>query len=66
MLTIIIPTYNEAESIACLINYLKDNSNQKVKEIIVSDGGSTDKTLDVALQAGAKAILSPKKEGRLK
>lgn len=61
MLTIIIPTYNEAESITCLINYLKGNSNNKVKEIIVSDGGSTDKTLEVAKQAGAKAVLSPKK-----
>ncbi len=61
MITIIIPTYNEAESIACLINYLKNNSNNKVKEIIVSDGGSTDKTFEVAKQAGAKAVLSPKK-----
>lgn len=61
MITIIIPTYNEAESITCLINYLKDNSNNKVKEIIVSDGGSTDKTLEVAQQAGVKAVLSPKK-----
>lgn len=61
MLTIIIPTYNEAERIACLISYLKDNSNNKVKEIIVSDGGSTDKTLEVAKQAGGKAVLSPKK-----
>jgi rSAM/selenodomain-associated transferase 2 len=61
LITIIIPTYNEAESIRCLINYLKDNSNNKVKEIIVSDGGSTDKTLEVAQQAGVKAVLSPKK-----
>jgi len=61
LLTIIIPTYNEAERIACLISYLKNNSNNKVKEIIVSDGGSTDKTLDVAKQAGGKAVLSPKK-----
>lgn len=61
MLTIIIPTYNEAESITCLINYLKENANNKIKEIIVSDGGSTDKTLEVAQQAGVKTVLSPKK-----
>ncbi len=61
MLTIIIPTYNEAQRIACLISYLKKNSNNKVKEIIVSDGGSTDQTLVVAKQAGVKAVLSPKK-----
>jgi len=61
LITIIIPTYNEAESITCLINYLKKNSNNKVKEIIVSDGGSTDKTLEVAQQTSVKAVLSPKK-----
>jgi rSAM/selenodomain-associated transferase 2 len=61
LLTIIIPTYNEAQRIACLISYLKENSNNKVKEIFVSDGGSADKTLEVAKQAGVKAVLSPKK-----
>ncbi len=61
MITIIIPTYNEAERIAFLISYLKNNSNNKVKEIIVSDRGSTDKTLEIAKQEGAKAVLSPKK-----
>lgn len=61
MITIIIPTYNEAERIVGLINYLKDHSNNKVKEIIISDGGSTDKTVEVAKQAGGKAVVSPKK-----
>jgi rSAM/selenodomain-associated transferase 2 len=61
LISIIIPTYNEASNITGLINYLKENANNKVKEIIVSDGGSTDNTLSVALHAGAKAVLSPKK-----
>lgn len=61
MISIIIPTYNEAESIAELIIYLKTNSNYHVAEIIVSDGGSADNTLQIAQQAGAQTVLSPKK-----
>lgn len=61
MISIIIPTYNEAESITHLINYLRQNSTPVVAEIIVSDGGSADNTLHIAQQAGAKAVLSPKK-----
>ncbi|RYU93336.1 TIGR04283 family arsenosugar biosynthesis glycosyltransferase [Emticicia agri] len=59
MISIIIPTYNEAENIVGLIQFLKDNSNGLVNEIIVSDGGSTDETLHLAQNTGAKAILSP-------
>jgi glycosyltransferase involved in cell wall biosynthesis len=46
-MSIIIPTYNEAESIAELIIYLKKNSNA---QIIISNGGSTDNTLHIAKQ----------------
>jgi len=61
MISIIIPTYNEAENIIQLVQFLKDNSNGLVNEIIVSDGGSNDNTLDLAQNVGAKAIVSPKK-----
>jgi len=61
MISIIIPTYNEAENIVRLIQFLKDNSNGLVNEIIVSDGGSTDDTLNLAQSVGAKATLSPQK-----
>lgn len=61
MISIIIPTYNEAESISHLINYLRKNAAPSVAEIIVSDGGSADNTLQIARQARAKAVLSPKK-----
>ena len=60
-ISIIIPTYNEAENIAAIINYLKNNTHNSVAEIIVSDGGSTDKTLALAENAGAIAITSPQK-----
>lgn len=59
-LSIIIPTYNEAENIGKLVSFLRQHA-AKEAEIIVSDGGSTDDTLGVAKAAGALAVLSPGK-----
>ncbi len=59
--SIIIPTFNEAENIGKLVHYLWENSNEKLVEIIVSDGGSTDETVVIAKNAGAKAVNSPEK-----
>jgi rSAM/selenodomain-associated transferase 2 len=59
--SILIPTFNEAENIGKLISYLFENSNECLAEIIVSDGGSTDETFLIAEAAGAKVVKSPKK-----
>lgn len=61
MVSIIIPTFNEAENIGKLVHYLKENSNKNLSEIIVSDAGSTDETLLIAQNVGAKAVKSPEK-----
>lgn len=61
MISIIIPTYNEAKTIASLLNYLQSNSNSKGIEIIVSDSGSIDNTIEIAKLHGANAFLSPQK-----
>ncbi len=58
-LSIIIPTYNEAENIAATLMHLKKGAPQA--QLIVSDGGSTDATLQLAQAAGALALLSPAK-----
>ena len=60
-ISIIIPTYNEAETIASLIIYLQNHGQDILNEIIVSDAGSTDETLAIAEQCGATALVSPQK-----
>jgi rSAM/selenodomain-associated transferase 2 len=60
-ISIIIPTYNEAGAIEKLVTYLLRVKANPVQEIIVADGGSTDNTCLLARQAGALAIVSPKK-----
>lgn len=57
-ISIIIPTFNEAENIGPLVRYLRKNADKNLTEIIVSDGGSTDETLLIAQNASAKAVKS--------
>jgi uncharacterized protein len=54
-LSVIIPTLNEA---AALPNTLK-SAHAEQTEILVSDGGSTDETLDIARSWGAIALMAP-------
>ncbi len=61
MISIIIPTYNEAETITKLINFLQQHNNGPVSEIIIADGGSNDDTVALAAKAGAIARISPQK-----
>ncbi len=60
-ISIVIPTYNEAEGIQRLVHYLLSSSNGSVTEVIVSDGGSTDSTPILAEAAGARVIHSSEK-----
>jgi len=63
MISIIIPTYNEAGQIAGTIGRLNDITANGDVEIIVSDGGSTDQTMQLAKDSGATVSLS-KRKGR--
>lgn len=58
LISIIIPAVNEARHLARLIPYLKENGGPHVAEIILVDGGSKDKSIDIALSAGAIVIHS--------
>ncbi|SMO83957.1 TIGR04283 family arsenosugar biosynthesis glycosyltransferase [Gracilimonas mengyeensis] len=61
MLSIIIPAYNEADSIGKLVRCLQQNRGDYKTEILVIDGGSTDETRQVAEKAGAFVYTSPQK-----
>lgn len=60
-LSIIIPTYNEAENIEETILHLQGGLKDKSAEIIVTDGGSEDDTLDKARALGVDTYTSPVK-----
>jgi rSAM/selenodomain-associated transferase 2 len=60
--SIIIPTYNEAASIAALVHYLRQEAaSEPLTDLLVVDGGSTDGTALLAQQAGATVLHSPRK-----
>ena len=48
MISIIIPTFNEEKNINSLIPYLQKCCKGYEAEIIISDCGSTDKTVEAA------------------
>ncbi len=59
--SIIIPTYNEAENIGPLVRFLLTHGKSSLVDIIVSDGGSNDATIERATEAGAAVVSSPAK-----
>lgn len=59
--SVIIPAYNEEKNLGRLIPYLQANSQSFVKEILVADGGSSDKTVEVSKKLGARVLKSPQK-----
>ncbi len=60
-ISIIISTYNEVEGIGKLVRSLIGFGNEAVIDLIVSDGGSEDGTIEKAEAAGAQAVMSPRK-----
>ncbi len=58
---VIIPTLNEEESIGWVIEEIKRNLQNMNYVVVVVDGGSTDKTVEVAKLKGAEVILQDDK-----
>ncbi|MHA6249356.1 TIGR04283 family arsenosugar biosynthesis glycosyltransferase [Pontibacter sp. CAU 1760] len=54
-ISIIIPTYNEAEGIPKLLRYLQQHTSPDT-EILLADGGSTDATRQLAEQVGVRVL----------
>ncbi|MBY0476661.1 MAG: TIGR04283 family arsenosugar biosynthesis glycosyltransferase [Chitinophagaceae bacterium] len=61
MISVIIPVYNEENTIASLVTYLKQHGGSLLQEIIVCDAASTDSTKKEATKAGATVVVSPEK-----
>ncbi len=62
--SIVIPTYNEQETIGDIIRDIKKFCKKYPHEIIVSDGGSTDNTVILARREKVKVIQNPGKKGK--
>ncbi len=62
LITIVIPTLNEGESIAFTISALQ--SLDGPKEIVVVDGGSADETVAIARSSGARVIDAARGRGQ--
>jgi glycosyltransferase involved in cell wall biosynthesis len=56
MISFIIPALNEEKRIAALIDNIRKLDHRYNYEIIVSDGYSTDRTIDIAKKMGAKIV----------
>ena len=52
MISVIIPTLNEEAHIAAVVNFAKSQPN--VSEVIVVDDKSSDQTVAIAIENGAK------------
>lgn len=63
-ISIVIPTY-EAEAVlpACLEALMEGVAAGLVRELIISDGGSTDRTVEIASEAGAEVVTGPASRG---
>ena len=61
MISIVIPTYNEADQINQTIKWVQELTAADDIEIIITDGGSVDETIIIATACGAKVILSAHK-----
>jgi rSAM/selenodomain-associated transferase 2 len=57
MISVIIPTYNEAKSIQTTIDRVNLCNSSDI-EIIVIDGGSQDETIAIAIESGVKVLQS--------
>lgn len=60
-ISIIIPTYNEADGIQELLQYLHKHADTTVTEMLVVDGQSTDATIEKVGETGCNCVISPEK-----
>ncbi len=65
MISVIVPTLNAEQSLtACLTALVPAAMDGFVREVIISDGGSTDQTLAIADDAGARIVHTERGRGQ--
>ncbi len=62
-ISIITPTYNSAKTLASCLESIKNQDYWGEIEIIIADGGSTDRTLEIAQKYTDKIYPNPLKTG---
>lgn len=60
-ISVIIPTYDKADFIAETIEKIQKQGDNRVLEILVVDGGSTDQTTKEVKKTGATLLRCPEK-----
>ena len=60
-ISVVIPTLNATETLSATLAAL--GTSAMVREVIVADGGSSDKTVACAISAGARVIVTPPGRG---
>lgn len=64
MISVVIPTLNAETSLAwCLARLVRGAMSGLVREVVISDGGSTDETPRIAEATGANFISAPRGRG---
>lgn len=63
-LSVVIPTLNASSDLpACLIALMEGVEMALIRELVVTDGGSTDASLEIAKEAGADVVTGPASRG---
>jgi glycosyltransferase involved in cell wall biosynthesis len=63
MISVIVPSFNEEENIAqCLVSLSHQTAGRNEYEIIVVDGGSTDKTCEISRKFADKVFIQTSKK----
>lgn len=63
MISVVIPTLNAAAGLPATLDQLQLGKRSLVQEIIVSDGGSRDATLEIAGRANCRVVQGPPGRG---
>ncbi|MBO0948329.1 TIGR04283 family arsenosugar biosynthesis glycosyltransferase [Fibrella forsythiae] len=61
MISVIVPTYNEAATIEQVVKRVLSHAGDRVADVLVVDGGSTDETVAYASRAGATVLQAPRR-----